>query len=483
MRSRYGKVCPTIRRQLFLLLATFSVGLSTVTSAHAATYYVATSGSDSNPGSEAAPFKNVQKAVGVVKAGDTVIIRAGRHRAFALMHINGAEGAPITFKGEPGAIIDRNLGGGNGDRIIEFYGGSYITIDGLELTDSDPITGPIPDTIVEGSSCKKAAGSGDDSPSYGPRQAIKINKSDPHTHHIIFSNLHIHNVANTGILGLADYSQVLNSHIHDLGDKKRGRQAYGLYLKGIGWVIRGNRIYNANGNGIRTGNTPQEGGPVHNLLRDSIIENNIVYDNGGFFGHPSGPTGCRFKHGGEGIIIFHGSGNIIRNNVVYNNVGSGIRVGEDHALSNAPNAVYNNTVYASGKFGIQAISGSDNPGKTTIIKNNISHISGQDEIRVGGIQSNNLTTDPKFVNPPAGDFGLQASSPAIDKGVTLAEVPTDFTGKARPVGPAYDIGAFEGAGSKANVLPGVGAGFPGGFPSGPPILRGPNGEVCPSGYL
>lgn len=45
-------------------------------------------------------------------------------------------------------------------------------------------------------------------------------------------------------------------------------------------------------------------------------------------------------------------------------------------------------------------------------------------------------------------------------------MPTDFTGKARPEGAAYDIGAFEGEGSKANVLPGVGAGLPAGVGGG-----------------
>ncbi len=48
MRSRYGKVCPTIRSRLFLLLATFSVGFFVVSSAHAATYYVATNPSTSH---------------------------------------------------------------------------------------------------------------------------------------------------------------------------------------------------------------------------------------------------------------------------------------------------------------------------------------------------------------------------------------------------------------------------------------------------
>jgi hypothetical protein len=54
-----------------------------------------------------------------------------------------------------------------------------------------------------------------------------------------------------------------------------------------------------------------------------------------------------------------------------------------------------------------------------------------------------MTTDPQFVNPSANDFRLQSGSPAIDAGVSLAEVGSDFNGVARPQRGAYDIGAFE----------------------------------------
>ena len=63
--------------------------------------------------------------------------------------------------------------------------------------------------------------------------------------------------------------------------------------------------------------------------------------------------------------------------------------------------------------------------------------------------SNNINTDPLFVNAPAGDVNLTANSPAIDLGSpTAPNLPaTDFAGNPRIFGPAPDMGALEFTGS------------------------------------
>jgi hypothetical protein len=48
-----------------------------------------------------------------------------------------------------------------------------------------------------------------------------------------------------------------------------------------------------------------------------------------------------------------------------------------------------------------------------------------------------------FVNASADDYHLSATSPAIDRGQTLAIVTTDKEGNARPEGAASDIGCYE----------------------------------------
>jgi MYXO-CTERM domain-containing protein len=48
-----------------------------------------------------------------------------------------------------------------------------------------------------------------------------------------------------------------------------------------------------------------------------------------------------------------------------------------------------------------------------------------------------------FVDPNNGDFHLLSSSPAIDKGSPVHAPAYDIEAHARPVGPAFDIGAYE----------------------------------------
>src|SRR5262245_39377639 len=52
------------------------------------------------------------------------------------------------------------------------------------------------------------------------------------------------------------------------------------------------------------------------------------------------------------------------------------------------------------------------------------------------------TGNPLFVNVGAGDFHLQAGSPAIDAGLCLGYT-KDFENKTVPVGAAPDMGAYE----------------------------------------
>ncbi|MEK7152676.1 MAG: DUF1565 domain-containing protein, partial [Patescibacteria group bacterium] len=63
------------------------------------TYYVATNGSDSNPGTASSPFRSIQTGVNAAVAGDTVIVMAGTYFERVIMPNSGTSASRITVKG------------------------------------------------------------------------------------------------------------------------------------------------------------------------------------------------------------------------------------------------------------------------------------------------------------------------------------------------------------------------------------------------
>ena len=57
---------------LLVVLQVFMMGTSS-----ASVFYVATTGNDSNPGNQSAPFKTLKKGVSVLRLGDTLYVRGG----------------------------------------------------------------------------------------------------------------------------------------------------------------------------------------------------------------------------------------------------------------------------------------------------------------------------------------------------------------------------------------------------------------------
>jgi parallel beta-helix repeat protein len=397
------------------VIVSFLVCLCMASLAHAAsvTYYVSPSGNDGNTCAQAqnvsTPRKTFAAGVACLTSGDRLYLRAGTYAASPANAIpSGTSWSSATliaaYPGETATIVAAS----SGTTLFYFAGPSYVILDGL---------------VVD-------AASGHD--------GLKI--SSP-SHHIRFTNGEIKNAANQGVLtGGPGGNEFLNCKIHhnggrgplginyehgmyladngggriercDIYDNRAGFGIHGYGGTTSGYVIRNNRIWN----NLRTGI----------LLADfaqTLVANNLVWGNGG------------------GIKV-RDQNNRIYNNTVYGNQNyPGIWVmGAGHTLAN------NIVAYNTAGYGASGIYVEPGTASVQLRHNLVAHntlVDGSGSALLAG----NLLGDqyePRFVNAAAADFHLLAASPAINAGLLLAEVPTDFEGTARPYGAAYDIGAYE----------------------------------------
>jgi hypothetical protein len=108
-------------------------------SATAEKFYVAVTGSDSNPGTIYLPWRTIQHAANSVEAGQTVYIRGGVYHESVDIEVSGsAATGPVTFQNYPEeeAILDgTGLTPPASDirGLINIADESYVTIRGLEI--------------------------------------------------------------------------------------------------------------------------------------------------------------------------------------------------------------------------------------------------------------------------------------------------------------------------------------------------------------
>ncbi|MFC1636911.1 right-handed parallel beta-helix repeat-containing protein, partial [Planctomycetota bacterium] len=91
--------------QLIILVRFCLVLIFAQSASRAATYYVDAdhrAARDTNPGTEAQPFKTISKATRLLQPGDTVYIKAGIYRETILLTNSGTSRSPITIAAYPG---------------------------------------------------------------------------------------------------------------------------------------------------------------------------------------------------------------------------------------------------------------------------------------------------------------------------------------------------------------------------------------------
>jgi hypothetical protein len=402
-------------------------GLLSTIPVEAATYYVASTGSDANTCVQAKttsrPKQTIPAGVKCLAGGDTLIIKAGTYNNQEI--INPPAGSAIAYtviKGDPsgarptlvpdGAMNQRGFYCDKGESC------RHIEIRYIEIT----------------SAFNSVKLYGDAKVGY-PHH---INLIDNIFHDTVHTNIGIAS-SPSGFIG-GDHL-IQGNTFYRTGI---GRPAYipghnTIYGTGNRTILERNVFHNlANGIGIWT-----HGITVQNVT----IRNNVFYE----IGRSNTDT---WQQGNGSFTAVHisvpGGGHKVYNNIVYNS-GDDSRFIAFKVWQSAPtdvNVFYNNTIYdiknpKAHSFWVQVMTGMH------IIKNNIAFLGGV--AITGGMQSNNLTTDPSFKDPTNADFSLLKNSAAIDEGV--ATVPTDFAGVPRPQGTGYDIGAYEAPAGDSPLAP------------------------------
>jgi hypothetical protein len=352
------------------------------------------------------PKRTIKSGITCLKPGDKLYIRTGTY----------TESIPWSFDFPSGTSWSSAV-------TIAAYPGEAVTLKGAIDINGKPRSYIIIDRLII------------DAINTTMGDAVVINQG---SHHIRFQNCEIKNAYANGvgiwwgnINGLpSNYNEFINCNIHHNGraggpgfpNQAPGYgRGHGLYITTQNNIFRGNRVHENGEYGFHVyfGNYPSK--PTAN----NIIERNILYKNG-LNTTRYGKVCC------GGIVLASGSGNMAYNNLVYNHPVIGINV---HGTGTNVK-VYNNTFY-NNSLDIQALSGGSG-----YIQNNIAYPRGV-SIASGYVTSHNLTIDPRFVNASAGDFNLQLSSPAIDKGVLLSLVKVDIRNYPRPKRLGQDIGAYE----------------------------------------
>ena len=121
------------RASVFMILVCVSAAVGQSNSS----VYVATTGSDSNPGTQTAPWRTIQHAADTVHAGSTVNVRGGVYEELLSVTSSGnATDGYVTFRSYPGetAILDAgHFTPSARSAIVTIQNKSYVRIEGFEI--------------------------------------------------------------------------------------------------------------------------------------------------------------------------------------------------------------------------------------------------------------------------------------------------------------------------------------------------------------
>jgi len=423
----------------------------TAVTSNSANYYVnGSAGNNSNSGlSIEKALKTLQKAADKTIAGDTVFIMSGTYvKDFSWSSDVVAETSSGT---SDKWIVWINYPGHKPFVTFDCWRafniqGSYIEINGLTVKGNNANV-TLQQALNQPQSCANPTGSHD--PRFNGNGITVDGRNGTHYHHITVKNCTVFDCGGAGINFIqSDYITAENNTVYNnswytlwatsginLWQNWNSDDYTGVKNKIRNNICYGNRQYVpilppncsfSDGNGIiiDDSNNTQNGSALGAYKGRTLIENNIVY-----------------KNGGSGIHTYLSKHVDIINNTAYlNNQSAELNDGQIFPNSSEDIRIFNNILVAPAN---KKINSNYNNGKSIVYDYNL-HFGGNAVALTG---SHLVKGDPKFVDAANNDFSLQQTSPAINNGIDsitgVAAPGIDFSSKNRPVGGGFDIGAFE----------------------------------------
>jgi hypothetical protein len=331
---------------VFSLVATITVTTLTVRGVTNSdvSFYVSTTGNDSNPGTEEKPFLTLQHAASQVKPGQTVNVRGGTYCERLAVNSSGNANGYITFRSQPGglAVLDGSCltpDVGNSAMIL-LHNVSYIKIQGFEVRN-----------YKTAERTRTPAG-------------IRVWGSGSHIQ-ILGNN--VHNIEQTypgressghgaNGFGIAVYGTDAKTPISDLivdGNQVHDLQtgsSESLVLNGnvTNFRVTRNRVHNNNNIGIDIiGFEHTAPDPKVDRARDGIVSENQVYDI-----TSKGNPAYGSDVSSDGIYVDGGTRVVIERNVIHD-VDFGIELASEHFVGNTSHiTARNNLIYFCHTAGI-----------------------------------------------------------------------------------------------------------------------------------
>jgi hypothetical protein len=361
----------------------------TVTAAAASpgpAFYVATTGSDSNAGGEADPWRTIQHAVDNVPAGATINVESGVYNELVTLTRSGSAAAGfITVTAAPGAIVDGSgLPIPNGENgLFTLDNVSFVRIIGFAIRNyrsNSAARDPIGIYVI-------GAGS-----------------------NIEILNNHVEDIVTTGTtsrfdaLGIAIYGTSAPVGLTDviiagneLDDLVTGfSESLAITGNVQYWQVTGNRIHDNNNIGIDiAGYEPVLHNPAFDRARNGYIAGNTVYNISSLH-NPA----YRGMESADGIYVDGGADVVIERNLVHD-TDLGIEAASEHFGHTSDRVtIRSNIVYASNQVGISIGGYANGVGGTTncIIVNNTLYGNGTAPMSEGEFQIQFHATDNIFMN-------------------------------------------------------------------------------------